>query len=51
MSETLTTEIRNNLEIKGLINEMRKTLDGMYSRLEGEERINDQRRVIERNQG
>ena len=35
MSKPLNTKIRNNIvEIKGSINEMRNTLDGMSSRLE-----------------
>ena len=39
MSETLNTEIRNNIaEIKGSINEMRNMLDGMNSRLEKAEK-------------
>ena len=53
MSETLNTEIRNNIaEIKDSINEMRNTLHGMSSRLEeAEERINDlEDRVMESNQ-
>ena len=43
ISETLTTEIKNNIkEIKCLINKMRNMLDGMMSRLEEvEEWIND----------
>ena len=42
MSETLNTEIRNNIaEIKGSINKMRNMLDGMNSKREEEQEIND----------
>jgi len=43
ISEALTTEIRNNTaEVKGSLNEMRNTPDGMNSRMEeAENQIND----------
>ena len=43
MSETLNADIRNSVpEIKGIINKMRNTLDGMNSRMEeAEKRISD----------
>lgn len=53
MSEILNTGIRNSkAELKGSINEMRNTLDGMNSMMEkGEEQINDLKdRVLESNQ-
>ena len=34
ITETINTEIMNNIEIKGSITEMRNTLGGMNSRLE-----------------
>lgn len=38
------TQIRNNIQIKGLKNEMRNILDGMNSRLEVEEQLMIQKR-------
>ena len=39
MSETLNTQIRNNIaEIKGTVNKVRNTLDGMSSRVEETEK-------------
>ena len=42
VTETLNTKIRNNIgEIKGSINKMRNRLDGMNSKREEEQEIND----------
>ena len=42
VTETLNTKIRNNIgEIKGSINKMRNMLDGMNSKREEEQEIND----------